>query len=305
MANAMDVRKLLTDLQQTTERTDQFESGFAPSIYQVHEEPPPEFPTNDRVDISWAQSHKAVANRVGFLDLPREIRDLCYGFAFQLRGAVFIYSSDVNAYRPILRGKIVKYKGEGPLEPRSIGDAIPASLIRTCRQVHSEGTEVLYGYNVFRLYMSNADFASSYRTLIRHVTFTMEAGRGIYSEDLEVMCYWWRRVFWPNVIDRSTSLLLRYPNLELLTFPIKSNQPGQTWRPAFCAFEHKTKEQRIALAARWLRTNCPMRDEHLHQVLRLEIQPAAGLIEGSWFFPEEYEDEWDGSEFAQAWMLNL
>jgi hypothetical protein len=24
----------------------------------------------------------------------------------------------------------------------------------------------------------------------------MEAGRGIYSEDLDVMSYWWRRVFW-------------------------------------------------------------------------------------------------------------
>lgn len=105
-------------------------------------------------------------------------------------------------------------------------------------------------------------------------------------------------------------MLLRYPNLQFLTFPIKSNQPGKTWRPAFFPSGQKTKEQRIALAARWLSVSCPITDERLRKVLRLEIQPAAGYskdeFKGSWFFPEEDdEDMWDGSELAQAWIKSL
>lgn len=167
---------------------------------------------------------------------------------------------------------------------------------------------MLYGSNKFLLYMSNADFASPYRTLIKDVTFTMEAGRRICGDDLDEMCYYWRRVFWPNIIERSTAMLLRYPNLDILTFPIKSDNPGMTWRPAFFPSGRKTKEQRVALAASWLRASCPIRDERLRRILRLEIQPAItseAELKGSWFFPEEEEDVWDGSELAQAWIKSL
>jgi hypothetical protein len=106
-------------------------------------------------------------------------------------------------------------------------------------------------------------------------------------------------------VDRSTKLLDRYPNLETLTFPIKSNQVGVTWRPAFLAAQ-KTKEQRIALAARWLGINCTMKDERLRQVLHLEILPSSGLtkeaFEGSRFHYIEEEDDYDGTELAQAFQ---
>ncbi|KAJ4290608.1 hypothetical protein N0V90_010826 [Kalmusia sp. IMI 367209] len=256
-------------------------------------------------EIEWVQSSKHAPHKPSFLDLPRELRNIVYEFGFRVSGAVFIYCSDAYAWRPILKGKIVKYKNEGPSEPQRVDGAIPTGLLRTCRQMHAEVAEVLYGQNVFRLYMSTADFAPSYCHLVRHITFTMEAGRGIYNEDLEVMSYWWRRVFWPNIVDKSTNLLSRYPNLETLTFPIKSDQLGVTWRPAFLAVEQKTKKHRIALAARWLGINCPMRDEQLRQVLHLEIMPSTGLLkedfEGSRFSMED-DAEWDGSELAEAFQ---
>ncbi|KAJ4356632.1 uncharacterized protein N0V89_004668 [Didymosphaeria variabile] len=134
----------------------------------------------------------------------------------------------------------------------------------------------------------------------------MEAGRGIYNVDLEVMAYWWRRVFWPIVIDMSTKLLGRYPNLEALTFPIKSDQVGVTWRPAFLAAQQKTKEHRIAFASRWLAINCPMKDERIRQVLHLEIMPSTSLskedFEGSRLYIMDEEDEWDGAELAEAFQ---
>lgn len=247
-------------------------------------------------------------SRVGFLDLPREIRDLCYDFSMEVPGAIFIFSSINHLYRGVLKGRVTKYKDEGPPEPERVDKVVPMAFMRTCRQVHAESAEVLYGHNLFRLYMSNVDFAPSYLGLIRHVMFTMEAGRGIYSDDLEVMGYWWRRVFWPNIIERSISLLQRYPNLESLTFPIKSKELGQTWRPAFFAVEQKTRQQRIALAARWLKNNCPIRDERLLKVLRLEIQPSAGSskmeTKGSRFcLDDEYEDGWELSELKEAFDL--
>ncbi|KAL1606358.1 hypothetical protein SLS60_003760 [Paraconiothyrium brasiliense] len=135
----------------------------------------------------------------------------------------------------------------------------------------------------------------------------MEAGSGIYNSDLEVMAYWWRRVFWPNIIDKSTQLLGRYPNLETLTFPIKSDQVGVTWRPAFLAAQQKSKEHRIAFAARWLAINCPLKDERIRQVLHLEIIPATGLskedFEGSRLYYMDEEDEWDGAELAEAFNI--
>lgn len=112
-------------------------------------------------------------------------------------------------------------------------------------------------------------------------------------------------MFWPNVIDKSSELLDRYPNLETLTFPIKSDQAGVTWRPAFLA-SRKSKEHRIAIAARWLAIHCPMQDTRLHKVLHVEIMPSSGFtkedFEGSRFEYLKEEHEYDGSELAEAFQ---
>lgn len=138
------------------------------------------------------QARKDDPTRLSFLDLPKELRNMIYDFAFQVPGAIFIYSSDAYAWRSVLKGKIVKYKNEGPSEPQRVHGVIPTNLLLTSRQVYAEGAEVLYGKNVFRLYMSSAGFALTSYHLVRHVAFTIEAGRGIYQTSLEVMSYWWR-----------------------------------------------------------------------------------------------------------------
>ncbi|KAF1971084.1 hypothetical protein BU23DRAFT_200048 [Bimuria novae-zelandiae CBS 107.79] len=260
---------------------------------------------SEPLGIEWVQSHKDVATALSFLDLPKELRDTVYQYAFQVPGALFIYCTDPYSWRPTLKGKIVKYKNKGPMEPQHVSGVIPIGLLRTCRQIHSEAAEVLYGRNVFQLYMTNLNYSETYRYLVRQVSFTMDANRDIFHHDLEVMGYWWRRRYWPSILDKSTSLLVRFPNLDTLTFPIKSDHVvrGVTWRPAFLAAHQKSKEHRIALAARWLAINCPIEDNRLRQILHLEIVPSTSLLkedfEGSKFTMEE-DAEWDGSELAEA-----
>jgi hypothetical protein len=179
---------------------------------------------------------------------------------------------------------------------------IPIGLVRTCRQLYAEGIEVLYAHNVFRLYASNADFAPRYRAYVRHIIFGTDSMiQKIFDNDFAIVDYWWRRHFWPDILSKSMRLQQTYPELETLNFPIKNTREEDAWRPAFMASEHKTREQRISVAAAWLKVKCPFSSEKLRQCLQLEIVPSSRrsktAYEGSRFEPE---DEWDCSEFAEA-----
>ncbi|KAF2257642.1 hypothetical protein CC78DRAFT_549769 [Lojkania enalia] len=258
--------------------------------------------TKSTTELAWTQSSRAVPSGISFLDLPRELRDLVYEHALGVSGAIFIYSLNPYAFQPSVRAKIVRNKEKGPPEPQQIGTTIPIALLRTCRQVHTECSTVLYGHNVYRLYMSNAAFAPRYLPLVRHITFEMDADHRIYGDDLDTVSYWWRRRFWAQIMEKSNALLQMFPNLETLTFPIKSHLYGQTWRPAFFLSEQKTREQRISLAASWMRLRCPFENQQLRDCLHLEIMPFAVPnredYEGSQFLPED--EDWDHSEFAEA-----
>ncbi|KAF2188918.1 hypothetical protein K469DRAFT_702609 [Zopfia rhizophila CBS 207.26] len=258
-------------------------------------------------EVQWIPSHKAVSDHISFLDMPRELRDRVYEYAYRVEGAIFVYSKPSQFY-PIIGAKIVREKDEGPLEPLPLESTIPIALMRTCRQIHAESSSVLYGSNIFRLYMNDIGFAPAYLPLVRHITFTTDVDYRVYSDDLDTVSYWWRRRFWPDVLSKSAVLLQRFPGLETLNFPIKSNRHGQTWRPTFLAQEGKTREQRIYIGATWLKPRCPLQSDRLRMCLRLEIMPSGGLVQddykGSRFAPE---DEWDYSEFAEAFekMKNL
>ena len=243
---------------------------------------------------------------MGFLDLPRELRDQIYHYAFCVSGAIFIYSLPYYAPpRPI--AKLVRYQNEGPSEPQALGNALAMGLLQTCRQLHSEGSVVLYGTNRFRvwLFLSETDLAPVYRRLVHHIIFTTEADYRIFNVELDTVSYWWKRRFWPTVIDNATKLLARFPCVETMTVSIKSLISQPNWRPAFFAVENKTTEQRVALAAAWMETMCPFESERLRRCLKLELVPPAGVIakqdfEGSRFAPDEDEEEWNYTEFADA-----
>ncbi|KAF2706029.1 hypothetical protein K504DRAFT_414171 [Pleomassaria siparia CBS 279.74] len=256
--------------------------------------------TNPPVKGQWVQSYKENPTRVGFLDLPAELREYIYDFAFRVQGTIFVYS-DHRSRWPIMKGKIVKNKNEGPLEPRSVESSVPIALLRSCRQVHAESCGVLYGNNTYQLWMSHDPFTPFYQSLVRHLVFMTDTDHRIYGDDLETVGYWWRKRGWPDVIEKSTRLLQRFPGLESLTMPIQLNRYGRTWRPAFLSSDQKTREQRVAYAASWLAIKCPWEDERLRKLLHLEIMPASGLskeaFEGSRFAPE---DKWDWTEFADA-----
>ncbi|CAO2655267.1 Nn.00g103310.m01.CDS01 [Neocucurbitaria sp. VM-36] len=258
--------------------------------------------------MEWLQSYKESPQKVGFLDLPRELRDYVYGFAFRVHGAILIYSPNPYAVPPITKAMLVRHKGEGPVEPQPLGDLIPMALLRTCRQLHAECSAVLYGANAFRIwFLSDTELKPTYRELVRHIIFTAEVDHRIFSSDLDEVSYWWKRRFWPTLVQNGISMLDRFSSLETLTFPMKSPRHGESWRPAFFAVENKTREQRVALAANWMKPRCPLENERLRECLQIELVPPSGLSKddyaGSRFAPDEDEEEWDCMEFMDAFEL--
>ncbi len=258
---------------------------------------------------------------MGFLDLPREIRDLVYAFAFRVDGAIFLYSPNPYVLTAITKAKVVRYKDHGPPEPKPVRRFMPSALLRSCRQMHAEASPVLYGANIFRIwYLGDAEMRS-YRHLLRHVVFTSDLDHRIFGRGLEEVAYGWRRRFWPTLIQNALEMLERFPGLETLTFPIEPpfRKEGEEWRPAFFNVSHKTREQRVALAANWLRYKCPIENERLRKVLLVEVVPRTRAPKkkvekeeyvGSRFEPEDDEEEqneedegWDCTEFAEAFKL--
>lgn len=251
---------------------------------------------------------------MGFLDLPRELRDYVYGFAFRVHGAIFIYSPNPYAIRPVAKAMIVRHEGRGPFEPQPLGNIIPMKLMQTCRQLHAECSAVLYGENVFRIwFLSDTELTLAYRQLVRNVILTAEVDHRVFGTALEEVSYGWKRRFWPTIISNGINMLERFPGLETLTFPLKPPRHGEIWRPAFFAVENKTRAQRVALAANWMKPRCPLENERLRACLQLELVPPSGSskvakddYKGSRFAPEEDEDEeqeWDCTEFRDAFEL--
>jgi hypothetical protein len=259
---------------------------------------------------TWTQSHKAHPTHLSFLDLPRELRDLIYSHALHVSGALFIYTPNLHRSFPLFKAKIVRYKALGAVEPQSVYKRISTGLLRTCRQLHAESSPVLYGDNVFRIWLaSDSGLALRYREMVRHVTFTTEEAQRVFSPKLDIALvrHGWKRRFWPSIIDSAEKLLAQFPNVDCLSVLVSpGGEVGAAWRPAFFANGDETPEERVEGAARWLREMCPVDDERVKEVLRVELVPPKGSISreeyvGSRFAPEE--GEWDYEEFRWAFEL--
>jgi hypothetical protein len=230
---------------------------------------------------------------VGFLDLPRELRDIIYEFAFHIKGAVFVYSRDP------FKALNMRHGGKGLIEPRRLrNDHLPVALFRTFRQLRAESSLVFYGTNV--LYFSaqvNIDVGLANRCLVRHI-MARASPCGINDNGLDYVSYCWKREFWPEILHSSGDILERYPNLDTLTYLLKPRRSA-TWRPTF--FERadkmrdKTREQRVDLVASWMGQMCVWEDERLRRILHLEMSPPPG----SRFVPGDV-DYWDCTELFDA-----
>ncbi|KAL1797932.1 hypothetical protein ACET3X_004538 [Alternaria dauci] len=243
--------------------------------------------TNQQPDtlLTWAPSYKEEDSRVSFLDLPRELRDLVYEFAFRVPGAILVYSRDPFAVRPVARAMNIRHGGDGPIEPQPLSTGqIPVALWRTCRQLRAESSPVFYGMNVLSFWaLGNINVGLANMCLVKHV-LTEASPRGIFDKSLE------------------HAILEEFPNLETLTFSLKPPR-ATTFKPAFFAVTNKTREQRVGLVATWMGQRSWWEDERMRQILHLEMVPSPGLTkdeyEGSRFVPDD-EDIWDCTEFTDA-----
>jgi len=253
--------------------------------------------------MTWAASSKEDGSKVGFLDLPRELRDMIYEFAFRITGAVLVYSRDPFAVRPVMRVLNIRHGGEGPIEPQPLcSGQIPVALIRTCRQLRAESSPVFFGSNVLSFWaLGNIDVGLANRLLVRHIV-TEASPRGIFDKSLEHVSYCWKRRFWPEILRSSEAILEQFPNLDTLTHSLKPPRE-EIWKPAFFDVANKTREQRVDLVASWMGQMCSWEDERLRRILHLEMVPSPGLSRddyaGSRFVPED-EDVWDYTEFVDA-----
>lgn len=262
--------------------------------------------------MEWSQSYKADPSKIGFLDLPRELRDYVYRFAFRVPGAIFIYSPrSFTSVKPKVKAMNYRHKQEGPHEPQYLGNTINIALIRVCRQLQAECSPVLYSENVYRVWFLSAsdDVAPTYRGLVRHVLYSMQADARIYKDSLDDVTYGWKRRFWPSVVDSGERMLERFPNLETLTIPISPPRYGQEWMPAFFNVKNKTREQRVDIAARWMHAGCPLEHERLRACLHLEVASSLDFTKEQLYSRSRFvidEDEgpnWDPSEFDEAFQI--
>lgn len=103
----------------------------------------------------------AFFGKLEFLKLPPELRLCVYEQLFGLQVGKTVRQLD--AYHSAEQGRVPKvYKvwdrGDGPARGES-----EVKVLRTCRQVYQEGTDVLYNRNYFRLTVSE-NFRSTYET---------------------------------------------------------------------------------------------------------------------------------------------
>lgn len=258
------------------------------------------------------QSYNQDESIVGFLDLPRELRDLVYDWAFRIHGAILIYTRDPTAARLVARAMNIRHGGCGPSEPLPLRNGqLPVALMRCCRQLNAECSPILYGANVFSSWnLRLLELGLEHRhLLVRHIV--MDASpRGIFDKSLEHVKYCWKNRFWPEILKSGKTMLDRFPNLESLTFSLKPPRHNELWRPGF--FEvgnNKTREQRVGIVAVWMSMGSCWEDESaLRECLHLEMSPQLGggiakrEYEGSRFAPDEDGDDdvWDYTEFADA-----
>jgi hypothetical protein len=135
--------------------------------------------SHDRDPLQWVAS-KPATRRSGFLDFPRELRDMIYTYAltstFVIAMETFEARSQIVrvAYLKAPDSLVTRCQWKPRLEPGTKpSEIIRGTLLQTCRQIHAEAAPILYSQNDFRL----ADWADAalviaptYQHLVRKIS---------------------------------------------------------------------------------------------------------------------------------------
>ncbi|OCK74729.1 hypothetical protein K432DRAFT_447132 [Lepidopterella palustris CBS 459.81] len=250
--------------------------------------------------LVWRQSRKAVDDKLSFLDLPREIRDIIYELLYRVPGVIFIHSKPTQFFRHVICAKNIRGKRDGPIEPIPLGVIISTALMRTCRQIHAECSPILYGNNDFQVYNSYMQLASvTYRPLVRHITHMGYHDARLLVNDPFRVSHVWKALFWPYVLQNVSIILTLYPKVRDIRFQIYAPLGGgHIWKPPFVNFQNTTPEERINMASNWLLHRCPFGSERHRECLHLEFAPPPLGSHSQADIPQIAG--WDISEFAIA-----
>ncbi|KAF2433362.1 hypothetical protein EJ08DRAFT_76303 [Tothia fuscella] len=200
----------------------------------------------------WTSSSK-VTQKIGFLDLSRELRDMIYGLALVHSETIdFILDEPVidnmNVRHRYLGGAYTgePYTGQ-PVKPDTLPVRPCAQLLATCRQVHAEASLVLYSHNRFAFSEAKPPGATTllpqlhpnnllkiipftYRSLVRDVSIACTYA--MYYEQNRVACFGDRRMIlmdesphlqdiWRVILQQSRDALYLFSNLQHLEIGIE------------------------------------------------------------------------------------
>ncbi|KAF9700372.1 hypothetical protein EKO04_002053 [Ascochyta lentis] len=263
------------------------------------------------LSTTWAPSNKENAQHLSILDLPQELRDLIYSYTFHVHGAIMPYGNNPSPMDYTLRAFIVRHKTHGENRRISVYKHISIGLLQTCRQLHAECAPVLYGDNIFRVGVNSFnDLALAYHQLIRHVTFSTDAGDDMFdTNNVGPVSHSWKSYFWPQVVDSAQKMVLQFPNIKSLTVLVRIMERSTRWRPAFFIMDGGSAESRVERAAEWMRERCELEDDRLRDCLHLELDMP---LPGNYIVPHSSkgakvrlleQEEWDRAEFGHAFEL--
>lgn len=210
-------------------------------IYNVEEDKGP-------VSIEWVHSTTTTA-AISLLDLARELRDMIYAYALVHPKSISVHIGRVH----VVGQKITQLRQSS----RARSDNSLA-LLRTCKQIHSEASQLFYGKNKFELLRClnlptdrrSATYSSyqptlsiTYTPFVRH--FSLDYSEFGLSFDISTL--------WRHFVAESNEITKVFPNLKSLELTVPCKRTPR-WDDLFLRPVGVTKEQQVVRVQKWIRT---------------------------------------------------
>ena len=212
--------------------------------------------------FTMSDNHNENTTPMCFLDLPRELRDMIYECSLVNTKAIDLTSWN-DDYEPRVR---FSYRKSGRNKARTANPrtSLSTNILRTCHQIYSEGIEILYGKNSFRLVHNSEEpgLFSSYES--PHPSFR-------HFHRLTVLL---RGDFSSIIFHSPWSFIKHLTNLKMLKIVIASTM---------CI----TSEEQVYL---------PFIKDYIRHIV--EEAPAQCKLEWTWANLDEDERNWVNAELA-------